>query len=183
MKVARTVWSRGKGGDNFKALPIAIKRKVETFEHDPVEKAEAIISGYTNPPKITHAPGGAWYKAGVDQVNVPKKNEFKDVNKYYSTIFHELVHSTGHKQRLKRDGIANTSFFESLTYSKEELVAEIGASFLCAMAGIDNTTLDNSAAYIQGWLGVLKDDPKMVVHASQQAQKAADWILGKQKEE
>ena len=89
-----------------------------------------------------------------------------------------MVHSTGHKSRLHRNGIIDIAAFGSETYSKEELVAEIGAAMLCTVAGIDQTTFENSASYLSSWLRVLKGDNKMIVTAASQAQKAADHILG-----
>lgn len=88
------------------------------------------------------------------------------------------MHSTGHSNRLNRQGITEVAAFGSETYSKEELVAEIGAAMLCSIAGIDNSTLENSVAYIGGWLRKLKSDNKIIVQAAGQAQKGADYILG-----
>lgn len=153
------------------------KRKFVEYQHDPIEKAEQIIAGYKNPPKITFQPRGAWYRPSDDLVNMPDKKEFESIHEYYSTFFHELVHSTGHKKRLNRKGVINVER-TSKEYAREELIAEIGASMLCGIAGIDNEIIDNSASYIQYWLRRLKNDPKLVVHASQQAQKACDYILG-----
>lgn len=104
--------------------------------------------------------------------------DFENVHEYYSTLFHEIVHSTGHESRLARDGIVKYNGFGSESYSKEELVAELGASMLCGVCGIDNHTIDNSASYIQSWLRALKNDKKLIVTASQQAQKACDYIQG-----
>jgi len=89
-----------------------------------------------------------------------------------------MMHSTGHVNRLNRLGITEVAAFGSEVYSKEELVAEIGAAMLCGVAGVDNSTIENSAAYIGGWLRKLKDDKKLIVQAAGQAQKAADFILG-----
>ena len=93
---------------------------------------------------------------------------------------HELLHATGHASRLARKGITNPSYFGSHDYSQEELVAEFGASMLCGVSGIEQKTIENSAAYIQGWLKVLKNDKKCLVLAAAQAQKAADFILNRQ---
>lgn len=151
---------------------------VTEFEHDPVEEAESIIAGYPNSPEVYHISGSAYYKPGDDQVVVPPKKDFPILGEYYSTMFHELVHSTGHITRLNREGITNGKIkFGSESYSKEELVAELGASMLCGVARIDNDTLDNSASYIQSWLKKLKEEPKLIVQAAAQAQKAADHIL------
>jgi len=97
---------------------------------------------------------------------------------FYATLFHELVHSTGHRERLNRKTLTDGAPFGSPTYSREELVAEMGAAFLCATAGIDDPTIEDSASYIQGWLTYLTSDPRALVIAGAQAQKAADYILG-----
>ncbi len=93
-------------------------------------------------------------------------------------MFHEAVHSTGHKSRLNRPGVAELVAKGGHEYSKEELVAEIGAAMLCGQAGIEQETLDNSTAYIQSWLEALQGDNRMIVQAASAAQKAADYILG-----
>jgi antirestriction protein ArdC len=100
-----------------------------------------------------------------------------------SALFHELTHSTGHETRLSRKGVTGSICFGSDPYANEELVAELGAAFLCAECGIVQKTLDNSASYIHSWLSRLKQDSKLVFTASSQAQKAADFILGEKQEE
>lgn len=156
------------------------KRKNDVFDHNPIEEAERIVQSYPNAPKITHVSGEAYYSPLEDRVNVPDKRDFERVEDYYSVLFHELTHSTGHSSRLNRKGITTlvNNPFGSETYSKEELVAEIGASMLCGVVGIDYLTIDNSTAYIQGWLKALKNDKRLIISASQQAQKACDYILG-----
>lgn len=153
------------------------KRETETFDHNPVEKAEEVFKAYINSPTYSYNPGSAYYMPGPDHINVPPMKDFKNVNEYYSTLFHEMVHSTGHKSRLNRTGIIAKASFGDEIYSKEELVAEMGASMLCGVAGIDNSTLPNSASYIGSWLKKLQDDKRLVVQAAAQAQKAADFIL------
>lgn len=155
------------------------KRKEIEFNHDPIQEGENIIKGYINKPDLTYKSGGAYYKPSLDIVNIPPLKDFISPEEYYSTFFHELVHSTGHKERLNRAGVATLNPFGSEGYSKEELVAEIGASMLCGVAGIENEIIDNSASYIQSWLNALKNDNTLIVHASQQAQKASDYILNK----
>lgn len=88
----------------------------------------------------------------------------------------ELTHATGHEKRLHRRTLTDLVPFGSTNYSKEELCAEMGAAYLCGLSGIDNATIDNSAAYIHGWLGKLKRDPKVLVQAAAQAQRAVDYI-------
>ncbi|KKE78650.1 DUF1738 domain-containing protein [Bacilli bacterium] len=155
------------------------KRQSENYEHDPIEEAENIIKGYTNAPDYTYKSGAAYYQPAKDVVNVPPKEDFKEIEAFYSTFFHEIVHSTGHKKRLNRPGIGEFNGFGTEKYSKEELVAELGASMLCAIVGIENAVLDRSASYIESWLKVLKDDKTMIISASQQAQKAVDYIQDK----
>lgn len=155
------------------------KRDTATYLHDPIEEAEAIFEGYINAPTYSYSSGKAYYQPGRDHINVPPMNDYKNGDEFYSTLFHEMVHSTGHKSRLNRTGITAMASFGDEVYSKEELVAELGCAMLCGVAGIDNSTLQNSASYIQSWLRVLKDDKRLLVQASSQAQKACDYILGK----
>lgn len=157
-----------------------IPSKLQTYEHDPIEKAEEIINGYTNKPNIVcDNPGEAFYSPLLDYINMPPMHGFPSLEEYYSVLFHESIHSTGHKSRLNRFvGEAASAPFGTKEYSKEELIAEMGAAMLCGVAGIENVTLNNSAAYIQSWLKVLKNDKKFVGQAASAAQKAADYILG-----
>lgn len=154
------------------------KREYKTYIHDPIEKAEKIKASYMNAPSYSAITGGAWYKPFQDQINVPPMKEFENIHQYYSTLFHEMIHSTGHKSRLNREGIISHNGFGTELYSKEELIAELGASMLCGVTGIDNETIDNSASYIQSWLRALKNDKTLIVSASQKAQKASDYIQG-----
>lgn len=159
---------------------LASKRKIEeTFENDPIEQAENIIKGYMDAPTMQFESGvGAWYKPSLDVVNVPPIKDFKQVGEYYTTAFHELVHSTGHASRLNREGVTAIHHFGDEVYSKEELVAEIGAQMLASIAGVANDTIDNAVSYINSWLHALKDDKTLLVKAGAQAQKAVDKILG-----
>jgi antirestriction protein ArdC len=111
-------------------------------------------------------------------VNLPNRGLFSSIEEYYCALFHELTHSTGHQSRLNRKEVIEKIQFNSQDYSKEELVAEIGATFLCASSGIHPQIIENSTAYIQGWLKKLQDDKKIIVTAAAKAQKAADYILG-----
>lgn len=152
--------------------------QTESYDHSPVEEAQKLVKGYMDCPDITYQPGRAFYRPSMDIINVPPMKDFPNVNEFYSTLFHEMVHSTGHSSRLNRGGIIELAAFGSETYSKEELVAEMGAAMLCGIAHIDNSTIDNSASYIASWLRKLKDDHKLVIQAAGQAQKAVDHILG-----
>ena len=143
-----------------------------------IDACERIVEGMPGRPKINHGAEAAFYRPSTDEVTMPDPARFAAPELYYSVLFHELTHATGHAGRLGRPGVVEAVRFGSPNYSKEELVAEMGAAFLCGVAGIENRTVDTSAAYIKGWLKKLKDDPKMVVQAASQAQRAADYILG-----
>lgn len=145
---------------------------------NPIEECEKIVLAYKTLPKLDHGGDRACYSPSFDRVSMPDKETFEGPEEYYSTLFHELVHSTGHEDRLNREGIMNPIRFGSHEYSFEELVAEMGAAFLCAHAGIIDHTLDNSAAYIDNWRRKLSAEPKWLVEASGKASKAADYIMG-----
>ena len=147
-------------------------------DNDPIAGCEQIVEQMPNRPAIRHGGNRACYQSGIDQISMPRRERFASSEEYYSTIFHELTHSTGHPGRLNRKTLTDGTPFGSPTYTREELVAEMGAAFLCAEAGIDNPTIDNSAAYLQGWLKYLKSDPRALLIAGAQAQKAADYIQG-----
>lgn len=152
--------------------------KMATTEYERHVQAESIINNYPNKPKLIFESGTPCYYPSRDTVKMPNINDFISMETYYSTFFHELIHSTGSKERLNREGIVNLDSFGTKQYSKEELIAEMGANMLCMEVGI-NTTLtdDNSLAYIQNWIKVLKEDKKFIVTAAQQAQQAVDHIL------
>ena len=151
--------------------------KANDKECPPIEICEKIISGMPNPPSIEHGMAISAYYPSMDCVQMPFKNHFHNQESYYSSLFHELIHSTGHESRLARPEVTNKTKFGSEKYGREELAAEMGATYLCGHAGIENIVLDNSASYIDGWLGKLNDDRRLVVTAASQAQKAADYIL------
>ncbi len=147
---------------------------------DPLERAEAIVSGYAGGPGLEHDADCAYYSPSADVVYLPPRADFRDADGYYATLFHELAHSTGHPSRLNRPNFqAGVTPFGSENYSREELLAEFTAAFLCADAGIDASRLDQSAAYVASWLRALQDDRRIAVIAASQAQRAADHILGR----
>ena len=144
---------------------------------DPIAEAQAIVDGYEI---TTYHDGGnrAYYSPSLDEIHLPAQESFAIPAEYYSTRFHEMGHSTGHASRLHRDGIVENHFFGDELYSKEELVAEMTAAMLAGIAGIENVTLNNSASYLKHWVAKLKEEPKMLIQAAAQAQKACDLILG-----
>jgi antirestriction protein ArdC len=150
-------------------------------EVEPIEEADKIITEYVEREHITFdecASNEAFYSPSRDRVVVPMKEQYTNINEYYSTTFHELTHSTGHKNRLDRLHTGADAAFGSETYSKEELVAEIGSASIMNLLGIETPqTFKNSAAYIKNWLSVLKNDNKFIVSASSKAEKAVNYIF------
>lgn len=147
-------------------------------DHERLLQAENLVSMYKDKPEIIDA-GEAWYRPSTDVVGVPEIGRFANVEEYYSTLYHELVHSTGHEKRCARE---MKTHFGSNSYSREELIAEIGASFLCTFANIEHATIQNSTSYIKGWLKQLKEDNSLIVKASSKAQEAVDYIMNIKKE-
>lgn len=137
-----------------------------------------LVANMPQRPVIKHGMAMAAYSPASDVVNMPDRNRFKAEDHYHSTLFHELVHSTGHEKRLKRASIMERNGYGSDPYAKEELIAEMGSAFLCGHAGIVDHTIDSSAAYIEGWLKQFNQDKTLIVQAAAQAQRAADFILG-----
>jgi len=162
-------------------LPIPVSAEPEEKPFDAIQRAEEIIKGYKTCPPVVFGGDRACYSIDLDKIKMPKKDSFTGNNEFYSTFFHELTHSTGHKDRLNREEINGFNMKGDTDYSKEELTAEMGAGFLCQHAGIDNT-LDNSASYIASWLKQLQNDKKMIFSAASKAQKAVDYILNKNTE-
>ena len=155
------------------------------YDFNPHKNAEEIASDYVGREniKLIHQHGNkAAYNPESDVVTMPLPEQFKDNAEYYSTLFHELVHSTGHEKRLNR--LNKAASFGNEEYSTEELVAEIGSASLLATLGIENaSTFRNSTAYIQNWLKALKNDKKMIVTAAARAEKAVKMIFNIQEKE
>ncbi|MES1181860.1 MAG: zincin-like metallopeptidase domain-containing protein, partial [Flavobacterium sp.] len=105
------------------------------------------------------------------------------IESYYTTLFHELVHSTGHEKRLNRKSVMEMAEFGSELYSIEELIAELGTCYLASFTGILQKEIENSAAYIDGWLTKLKNDKRFIVSAGAYSQRAVNYILAVKKEE
>jgi antirestriction protein ArdC len=160
---------------------IEVPNEGEKLDFIPVNEAEKLASKYCEREslEVKCKEQNAYYSPSLDYVNMPNKTTFESVGSYYSVLFHELAHSTGHKSRLDR---LELSTFGSDPYAKEELVAEMTAAFACSTVGIDNT-LQNSTAYIQNWLKKLKSDPKLVIEASAKARKAFEYMADIQKVE
>ena len=142
----------------------------------PIERCAHLVDAMPNRPTILHGHQRAFYTPATDTLHLPSPACFQSPEAYYATVFHELVHAVGHRSRLNRPTLTDLCLFGDPTYAKEELVAEMGASYLGGVCGIANATLANSAAYLQSWMEVLRHDPTLLVPAAAQAQKAADYI-------
>jgi len=144
----------------------------------PVEKAEEIVRGMPHKPRVGYDGCGAFYSPIRDEIRMPARRDFESSEEYYSTLFHEFVHATGHESRLSRQSLTRASRFGDHSYSFEELVAEMGAALLCGEAGISPQTVDNSAAYIGGWLKKLEDNRLLLLQAAALGHKAFDFVTG-----
>lgn len=159
-------------------------KELDLNEFEPIEEAERIKTEYMTREhlkileKLTDK---AFYSPTFDYIQIPCKEQYQNVEEFYSTLFHEMVHSTGYKTRLDREDVKDCMYFGSENYSKEELTAELGSAFLVNLLGIETkNSFRNSSAYIQGWLGRLRGDKKFIVSASSKAEKAVKYILNEQ---
>lgn len=154
----------------------------DTSEIDDILSCDAIIESFSNMPDLREDSLQPYYNAKKDYINMPGKNLFSKPEYYYSTMFHEMIHSTGHADRLNRDTLVksfNEAGIAKQEYSKEELVAEFGAAMLCSLSGIASSQLKiNSANYLKQYLTDLKNDSKFLFDASKMAQSAVNYILG-----
>ncbi len=149
----------------------------ENEEHARLAHCEVIVDDMQNRPRIQVKGKEAYYHPKDDFINMPPIKSFGNAESYYSVLFHELVHSTGHESRLNRKEVTEKIVFGSESYSLEELTAEIGACFLKSLSGLPMDDLSQNAAYIQNWLAVLRDDKRFIVKASSRAQRAVEYIM------
>ena len=176
-KVANLDQLEGPGVDKFRAKHQPVEGSVNN-DNESIAACEQIVADMPQRPGIRYGGDKAFFRPWTDTVHMPRRETFISSEAFYGTLFHELSHSTGHEDRLNRKTLTDGTPFGSATYSREELVAEMGAAFLCGMAGIEDPTIQNSASYIHSWLRFLKSDPKALIIAGAQAQKASDFILG-----
>ena len=146
----------------------------------PIDVCESLVDNMPNPPTIHVEDYAPCYVPSEDAVYMPRLSSFGEAELYYSTLFHELIHATGHVDRLNRKAVVSSKKFASITYSQEELTAEIGAAYLCKITGIElPETFDNSVAYLQSWLEKLAKDKRFIFKAATEAKAATQYILGK----
>jgi antirestriction protein ArdC len=145
---------------------------------DPLPLSERIagVEAFTAATKaeLNHGGNRAYYAPGPDLIQLPPFESFRDAESYYATLLHELTHWTGHESRLNRD--FGRKAFAGAGYAREELVAELGAAFLCADLGITSEPREDHAAYLSHWLDVLKEDKRAIFQAAAYAQKASDFL-------
>ena len=166
-----------------------VDSKPVTVASEPIERAEVIINGYVEREeglkvKNDEPSNRAFYRPSNDLVVVPMLSQYSVTEEYYSTVFHELTHSTMAESRCNRKKGNKMAAYGSADYSREELVAELGSAMLCTIAELNSEkAFKNSVAYIQGWLHALANDNKMIVWAASRAEKAARYILGEEPQE
>ena len=170
---------------NFRQVPLIKYSYVFNISQTSLYKAdvnessfitcEQLLSTLKNIPAVKHNYRRCYYDPVNDFVSVPVIRDFESGAEYYSSLWHELIHSTGHPNKLNRFNIGDLQ--ETAAYSEEELVAELGSSFLSGMCGLSNKVINNQVAYIQGWLSKLGDDPNIIVRAAQKAKQAISYIL------
>ena len=153
--------------------------------HETIKECEAVVLNMPDPPGIEYKKKQAYYVPSTDIINMPKIGTFDTPQNYYGTLFHELIHSTGHQKRLHRKEVSENPAFGTEMYSLEELVAEMGSCYLNSYTGVPIEKMGNSAAYINGWLDIFKGDTRFVIKAASKAQQAVEYILrsGKEVEE
>jgi antirestriction protein ArdC len=143
-----------------------------------IQSCEQFIDNILSKPSIHYGGNQAYYHPIEDFIQMPKPKDFESPENYYAVLFHELIHATGHPDRLNREGVSGIHPFGTAEYSKEELIAEMGAGFLCAYNRIfDEQILDNSTAYINGWLKKLSEDKFLLIEAASKAQKAVEYLM------
>jgi len=148
--------------------------KLDVQHIDPIRECEQIWVDMPNKPSLVNAQE-AYYERTSDTVGIPPIERFDNAGEYYSTLWHEAVHSTGHPKRLNRDNHYGELGYRE-AYGNEELIAEIGSSILCSYAGISPLVIENQTSYISYWLARLKGDKRLIIGASAAAQKAVDYI-------
>lgn len=153
--------------------------ETEGFKTRPIEELSHIAANMIDGIGVAYAEGGykAFYSPKFDQVQMPKIEHFPNAERFYSTVFHELIHATGHPKRCDRSKEKAGSKFGNAVYAREELCAEIGASFLGAQLGFEPGHIEDSAAYIASWIEVLRNDKRAIVRAAAAAQRAADYLI------
>lgn len=167
--------------EDIEGLKVPDDASQNGYTHDMDATADNVIGSYVARERITfehRERDRAFYRPSSDLVVVPPPSAFEHLAEYYSTVFHELSHSTLTAARCDRKSSQGIAKFGSEDYSREELVAEISAAMLCQRTGVDTEkAFRNSVAYLQSWRKALNDDPAAIVWAASRAEKAARFIM------
>lgn len=145
----------------------------EEHEIEPLKACTTFIERLKEQPRIETGQHAA-YIPSDDRIVMPAMKHFRDAESYHASLFHELTHWTGAAKRLARPLIHFTA--DRKAYAREELVAEMGAAFLCAKCQIDTATIENHAAYIDSWLQALRNDRRLVSEAAKSARMAVEFL-------
>jgi antirestriction protein ArdC len=161
-------------GDCAREIEQKFKDKLKS--HDPISEAQSFVDGYTTNERLpVRASDQAYYASGIrEHIAMPEIGQFRSAAHFYSVFAHEITHSTGNVNRLKRD---MTGRFGDQAYAFEELVAELGSAMICGSIGLEQRPREDHAQYIKSWLSALRGDPKFIISAASHAQKAADFAL------
>lgn len=169
-------------------IPVTGSGDPLTVDWNADENADKVLQEYWTREGIRVSMEGvsdrAFYRPADDSITLPCKAQFKQGAEFYSTAFHESTHSTGHSSRLDRFANVGSMAFGSDSYSREELVAEIGAAAMCSLLGVDSDrSFRNSAAYCQSWAKRIKEEPDLIMKAAAKAESAVNYMLSGYKAE
>lgn len=161
-------------GDYARSAEQKFKDKLK--DHNPIAQAESFVTSYAKAERLPVRPSDrAYYAGGIrEHIAMPELGQFHSPEHYYSVFAHEITHSTGNANRLKRD---MSGRFGDKAYAFEELVAELGSAMICGALGLESKPREDHAQYIKGWLSALRGDNSFVISAASHAQKAADYAL------
>ena len=162
-------------------IPEELVKPVEPVNF-PVLACEKIVEEMLQKPSIRHKDPEAYYDCLDDYVNMPKQKSYVNDEAYFSVLFHELAHSTGHHTRLDRMGLVQMSEYGGNEFSQEELIAEMATGYLHSLTGITGT-YKHYTEHIEGWAGRMRCDKHLAINAATQAQRAVDFILNVQSED
>lgn len=161
----------------LKDVPEQFKPSSVGTANTEIHECMSVIEGMPNKPKIEHKKQEAFYLPKVDIINLPRIKSFESSEEYYTVLFHELIHSTGHSSRLNREEVMNNPKFGTDKYSIEALTAELGACYLRSLCGLDINNMSQNASYIKGWLDVFKGDKRFLIKAASRGQQAVNYII------
>lgn len=163
--------------NQLRDVPPEFMSKAQGAANTEILECMNVIEGMPNKPKIEHKKQEAFYVPAKDIINMPRLKTFKASEEYFTTLFHELIHATGHTSRLNRDEVMRSDGFGNDKYALEELVAELGACYLRSLCGLDINDMSQNASYIKGWLEVLKGDKRFIIKAASKAQQGVNYVI------